>query len=311
MANRRFVLRRYIVLVAASGAALALATLVLAGCRPSSDSGGKVDVVASFYPLEYFAARIGGDRVRVTNLVKPGLEPHDFELSSDDLKTIARADVLVYNGLGLEPWLERAIASIGGSRTVIVATGEAVAAADRLDGTNEAGEVGIDPHVWLDPRLAAHQAEAIRDALKSADPGGSDSYDRNTAKLLDDLDGIDRRFSRSLTGCRLHHFVTAHEAFGYLALRYGVEQIGVTGIEQEEPNPQALAKIAKAVRENDVKVVLTEPGASPRFAETLAREVGARLETLDPLEFAPAEGDFLTAMEKNSATLRYALECNG
>jgi zinc transport system substrate-binding protein len=292
-------------------AVLGIAAATSTGCGSAGDSDGKVSVVASFYPLEYFSVRIGGDRVRVINLVKPGVEPHDFEPSSDDLKTIAAADVLVYNGLGFEPWLERAIASTGDARTVLVAAGEAVSASDRLEGVDEDGDAGIDPHVWLDPRHAVREAEAIRDALKKADPGGADSYDRNAARLIDDLNGIDRRFSETLTRCRLDRFVTAHEAFGYLALRYGLEQIGVTGIEQEEPNPQALADIAKTVRESGVRVVLTEPGASPRIAETLAREAGTRLGTLDPLEFAPDEGDFLAAMERNASALRDALECGG
>jgi zinc transport system substrate-binding protein len=289
----------------------AVAMLLLAGCSSSKSDGERLSVVASFYPLEYFSARIVGDHGVVTNLVKPGIEPHDFEPTADDLKLLTAADVLVYNGLGLEPWLDRALASIKSNDLILVATGEAIGAEAVRQGLDEEGRSGTDPHVWLDPQIAIRQVEAIRDALKRAEPAGTDDFERNAAGLIADLDALDQRFKQTLSSCRLKTFVTAHEAFGYLADRYGLKQIGITGIEQEEPDPEQLARIVDAVRANNVKFVLTEPGPSPRIAETLAREVGAQVRELDPVEFPAEGGDYLTAMERNRTVLSEVLECDG
>lgn len=291
---------------------IVLLSAVACGDAGHGDSGN-VRIVTTIYPLQYFATRIAGDRAQVTNLVPPGVEPHDFEPTAGDLRAITNADVLIYNGLGFEEWLDRTLASIGHNDLVSLAAGEAIGADAVLAGTDEEGHAGADPHVWLDPRHAVREVEAIRDALKKARPGDAADFDRNAASLIADLNSLDQRFEASLRGCRLDHFVTAHEAFAYLAGRYGLEQIGVTGVSQEEPDPAQLARIVDAVRTNNVKFVLTEPGPSPKIAETLAREVGAGVKSLDPVEFKQeGEGeDYLTAMDRNREVLREVLECNG
>lgn len=283
-----------------------LSVMTVGACAKPADER-KVRVVASFYPLEFFVSRVGGDRVLVTNPVGPGVEPHDFEPTATDMKAIAAAHVLVYNGLGFEPWVDRALASIGRSDLIVVAAAEAVGVGARRAG--ESGGDSVDPHVWLDPRLAIRQVEAIRDALKKANPAGANDYDRNAELLVADLTALDLRYTTTLAACRLDHFVAAHEAFGYLASRYGLKQIAIAGIEQEEPNAAQLARIVDAARINNVKVVLIEPGASPKIAETLAKEVGAQVMELDPIEFA-TEGDYIGSMDRNRLVLRKALECD-
>lgn len=286
--------------------------LLVIGCGATRGGGEeRLSVVASFYPLEFLASRVVGERAVVTNLVKPGVEPHDFEPTADDLKLLTAADVLIYNGLGLEPWLDRALASIQRQDLVIVAAGEAIDPGDIRQGIDEEGRSAPDSHIWLDPRNAILEVEAIRDAVKKADPEGADEFEANAAALITDLTALDARYAASFERCRLDYFVTAHEAFGYLADRYGLKQIAVTGIEQEEPNPEQLAQIVNAVRTNDVKFVLTEPGPSPKIAETLAREVGANVRVLDPIEFQAPDGDYLTTMESNRLVLREVLECDG
>jgi zinc transport system substrate-binding protein len=290
-------------------ALIALLAAVACGGTGDGDSG-RISVVASFYPVEYFTGRVAGNRAIIIDLVKPGVEPHDFEPTANDIKSVANADVVVHNGLGLEPWLDRALASVTRKDQVVVAAGEAIGTAAVRTGTDEEGVIGPDPHVWLDPRHAVREVEAIRDALKKADPDGASEYQSNADSLIADLNALDQRYAASFASCRLDHFVTAHEAFGYLAERYGLKQIGVTGIEQEEPDPEQLARIVDAIRANNVKFVLTEPGPSPKIAETVAREVGAQVRELDPIEFQ-VEGDYLAAMERNRTVLREVLECSG
>ncbi|MBI4220675.1 MAG: zinc ABC transporter substrate-binding protein [Chloroflexi bacterium] len=297
--------------VTATLLAVILVGFALTAC--AGDRGtvpGKTRVVTTFYPLQYFASRIGDARVEVKTLVKPGVEAHDFEPTATDLRSMSQADVFVYNGLGFEPWAERALKSIERPDLVVIEAG--ISEGDRTAHENEGGH-REDPHVWLDPRLALDQAQRIRDGLKAADPAGAIVYDANASMLTKDLEGLDSRYASTIAGCRLRHFVTGHAAFGYMAHRYGLEQIEITGISQEEPDPAELARIVQAVRESQVRYVLAEPGASPRIAETLAREVNAAILVLDPLESRPVKtgADYLSVMNDNLDVLRKALDCNG
>lgn len=287
-----------IVLIFVLGLVLALG----AGCGAApTGSAGRMSVVASFYPLAFVAARVGGDSVSVDNLTPSGAEPHDLELTPRTVAEIQRADVVLYLGHGFQPAVSDAAAGAGGQ------------VVDALDGlplraTSGEGEAGLtaDPHVWLDPSLYARIVKRIGRLLHR--PA------RATA-LVARLDVLDRSFRSGLAHCSRHDVVTSHAAFGYLGQRYGLRQVPITGLAPEsEPTASELAHVVDVVRRTHATTVFSEKLLSPRLAETVARETGARTGVLDPLEgLTPSEtarGDtYFTLMRRNLATLRTALAC--
>ena len=264
----------------------------------------KTTVVTGFYPLAYAAEQVGGGRVQVTNLTPAGAEPHDLELSPDQMDTLLDADVVVVMGRGFQPAVERA----AGERD-----GPTVKLLDRLP--IHAGHGALDPHVWLDPVLMQDIVRETRTALTKADPRGRATYARNARALITELTTLDDRYRRGLAQCDRHLIVTAHEAFGYLARRYGLAQQGVAGISPDaEPDPKRLAELTDLVKKEHVTTVFTETLLSPRIADTLAREAGVKAETLDPLEGLSrqrlrAGADYLSVMDANLVKLRAALGC--
>jgi zinc transport system substrate-binding protein len=255
-------------------------------------------VVAAFYPLTYAAERIGGPAFDVQNLTPPGAEPHDLELTPREVARIQDASVVLYLSHGFQPAVSKAVEQARGQKVDILA-GLPLHPADGA----EAG-LTADPHVWLDPILFARVAKRIGAAL-----------DRPASALVADLRRLDGEYRRGLRDCKRHQIVTSHAAFGYLAARYGLEQVSITGLTPEaEPTPQRLDHVIQIVRRTHATTVFFETLVSPRLADTVAREVGARTAVLDPIEgLTPAEqkrGDnYLTLMRRNLAALRKALAC--
>ena len=286
---------------------------------PAGDAVGSelsaVRVATTLYPLEYFTRRIAGDAAEVVNLISPGVSSHDFEPTPADIRQLQAANLIIYNGSGLEPWVDRALRAIGsGERTVLEAS-LGLAKTD-LDGHEDGEESeGLDPHVWLDPLMAMDQVELIREGLSQARPDISSMLAENADTLTRDLRRLHLRFEAGLASCRLRHFVTAHSAFGYLAQRYGLTQVPISGISpQAEPSPGDLAELVDMVRDLGVMYVMVEPIISPRLAETLADEADAAVLTLHPLASLTLEESergetYLSVMEVNLANLRTALEC--
>ena len=274
--------------------------LTLAGCGGNSGESGKAEVVAAFYPIAWAAEQVGGDAVEVRNLTRPGVEPHDAELSPRDVERIRSADVVLYFGSGFQPAVEDAVAGARG-KTVDLLEGQELARP-----VQEEGELGIDPHVWLDPVRYAGVVRAIAQAL-----GRSDA----TAALLSKLDTLDKGFEEGLAHCGQREVVTTHAAFGYLTRRYGLEQIALSGLSPEaEPTPQDLEDIVRRVRDSKATTIFFETLISPRLAETVARETGARTAVLDPIEGLTEDAigrgeDYLSVMRMNLASLRRALDC--
>lgn len=278
--------------MAVAGALFSL--LTACSGRPSATDG--ISVVAAFYPLEEMVREIGGDRVSVTNLTPAGAEPHDLELTTDALDAVTDADVIFYVGRGFQPPLQEALPD---------AEGEVVDALDQI--TLRRG----DPHVWLDPSLWAKVVPRIMDALVAADPSGAASFEKRSAAYIDELTDVDRELSEGLSSCRRKLMVTAHEAFGYLAARYGLEQHAIAGVSPEaEPDPKRLASLADLVADEGVTTIFTEELVSPEVADALAREAGVKTAVLDPIESA-APGGYPAAMRRNLEALRDALDCPG
>lgn len=275
--------------------ALALAASGCGGGGESAGSDDRMQVVAGFYPLAFAAEEVAGNRVEVTNLTPAGAEPHDVELSPRDVERIRSADLVLYAGGGFQPALEEA------------ADGAEGAAVDVLDGLDLREEDGkADPHVWLDPVRFAQVVERIGAEL------GDEAPARQLASQLRALDG---EYREGLADCNRHELVTAHDAFGYLADRYGLEVIPIAGLAPEvEPTPRDLEEIVNLVEDRGVTTVFVEPLLSPEIGETVAREAGAATAVLNPLEGLTEEElargeNYLSVMRANLETLRTGLGC--
>jgi zinc transport system substrate-binding protein len=281
--------------------ALALPTVLglsaLAACAPGTADDDRPQVVVAFYPLQFVAERVGGDRVDVTNLTPPGGEPHDLELSPNAVTQIAGSDVVLYVA-GLQAATDEAVVSGAPARPV-----------DALDAAGLPSDV-TDPHFWLDPTLLAPVAEAAADALADADPDHAADYRAGAAALVDDLTVLDAELTAGLAPCRGATLVASHEAFGYLADRYGLEQTGITGIDPEvEPSPARLREVAAVVQETGVRTLFFGALTSPAVTETLAADLGVGTAVLDPLEGHDGDQDYLDVMRANLAALTTGLTC--
>lgn len=272
--------------------ALTLASLAVSGCGGTDGDGNgseQVDVVAAFYPLAWAAEQVAGEGVRIRNLTPPGTEPHDVELTARDVERIRAADVVLYLGGGFQPAVEDAVDRASGT------------AVDLLE-----DPVDRDPHIWLDPVRFSGTVERIADALDR--PEGASG-------TVADLGSLDGDFARGLSTCKRREIVTAHEAFGYLARRYRLEQVAITGISPEaEPTPRELERVIERVRRTGATTVFFETLVSPRLAETVARETGAETAVLNPIEGLTSEQveageDYLSLMRDNLVGLREALGC--
>jgi zinc transport system substrate-binding protein len=272
------------------------ALVAAAGCGGSDSSNGGLDVVAGFYPLAFAAKEVGGSRVDVTNLTPAGAEPHDLELTPAEVADIEDADLVLYLGEGFQPALQEAVER---------ADVKAIDALQGLDLENDQG--GVDPHVWLDPIRFAHVVERIGAEL------GGEAPARQLASRLHALDG---EYREGLAHCERREVVTTHDAFGYLAERYGLEVIPIAGLSPEaEPSPQDLEAIANLVEEHGVTTVYTEPLLSPEIGETVAREAGVQTAVLDPLEGLTEEQlgrgeNYFTVMRANLDALQEGLGCS-
>ncbi len=275
----------------------AVGAVALAGCgapQPAADdggaAGGRVAVAAAFYPLVYATEQVGGDRVRVTSLTKPGAEPHDLELTPREVADLADADLVVYES-GFQPAVDTGVADLSPAAVLDVAP------AARLDltadpsgtehTTSEHDHAGgtVDPHFWLDPTRYADAGLAIGRALARVDPDHAAAYRAGARRFAARMAALDREFRDGLVDCRVRDLVTGHEAFGYLAARYGFTEHGVTGLDPDaEPSAAALADVIRLVREKGITTVYTETLAAPGVTETVARETGAELAVLDPVE---------------------------
>ena len=284
---------RIVLIVLVGGLAAGIAT---AGCGGTDASSGATQVVAGFYPLAFAAREVGGAGVEVQNLTPAGAEPHDLELTPREVEEIHDADLVLYLGQGFQPGVEEAVEAAG------------VAALDALDGVElRDGDEGVDPHIWLDPIRFAEVVERI-----GAELGG----EAPARQLASQLRALDREYREGLADCERRELVTTHDAFGYLADRYGLEVIPITGISPEaEPSPQDLEAVAELVEERGVTTVFTETLLSPEIGETVAREAGAETAVLNPLEGLTEEElargeNYLSVMESNLGALRSGLGCS-
>jgi zinc transport system substrate-binding protein len=286
--------------------------------RAEGGTGERLAVAAAFYPLEFVARRVGGDRVDLEALTPPGAEPHDLELGARQTARIADADLLLHLS-GFQPAVDEAAEQVRDRALDAATVVELRAGFEELDHEDEEGEGHAgeahagdqrDPHVWLDPTLLSAIAEAVATRLAELDPSAAADYRSRADALRTELEQLDAEFRAGLASCERTDVVVSHNAFGYLAARYGLQQVGISGLSpEEEPSPARVADAARYARENGVTTIFFETLVSPAVAETVASEVGARTAVLDPIEGPPDSGDYLTAMRANLTELRAALAC--
>ncbi|MFJ9961524.1 metal ABC transporter substrate-binding protein [Streptomyces avermitilis] len=308
------------------GTAVAAATLLglgtLSACSDSSaaggGNGGKLDVVASFYPMQYLAEQIGGKHVRVTSLTQPGQEPHDLEISAQQTVQLEKSDAVLYLK-NLQPAVDDAVAQSGvrtkidaASLTTLEKHGNEVgghaAAHDDTEG-EESG--GTDPHIWLDPVKYSEVAQGVGKALEKADPKHAADYRKNTAALVKKLDGLNTQYADGLRNTRTKVFVTTHAAFGYLAERYGLTEEAISGLDPEsEPSGNRVKELERMARADGVSTVFYETLVSDKTAKTVAKDARLRTDVLDPIEGITEKSrgtDYFQVMESDLKALRTAL----
>ncbi|WP_320776897.1 zinc ABC transporter substrate-binding protein [Streptomyces sp. CRN 30] len=318
--------RRHISGIAVAAAA-ALGLTTLSACSSDSaeaDSGsgdGKLDVVASFYPMQYLAEQIGGDRVKVTSLTEPGQEPHDLELSTRQTAEMGEADAVLYLK-SLQPAVDEAVAQSDVKTKIDAATltkledhgdvehdhGDEEHAEEE---EHSEGESGLDPHVWLDPVKYAEIADGVAKALEKADPDHAETYKANAEKLAVRLDGLNTAYENGLKDVETKVFFTNHAAFGYLAERYGLTQEAINGLDPEsEPSPARIKELQTEAKADGVTTVFYETLVSDKTAKTLAKDAGLKTDVLDPLEGITDKSkgeDYVEVMQSNLEALKSAL----
>ena len=333
------------ILAAACAAATALALSACSSTASSSGSSSKdepLTVMASFYPLQYLAEKIGGEHVSVTSLTPEGAEPHDLELSPKMVDSLSSADAVIYLA-GFQSAVDEAIEQQAPKTVIDVSSAAKLVEAgtdanhpseDEEDATDEAqsGEteahdhdhegadhadhdhhhdMSADPHFWLDPTRMANAATLVGDKLAEADSAHADTYKANAKALAEDLNALSDTLVTKTSTCKVKTFVTAHTAFGYLADRTGLTQVGISGLDPESsPSPARLAEIAQIAKEQGVTTIFTEALIDPKVAQTLADDLGITTAVLDPIESqTDASKDYAATMNSNIDALTKALDC--
>ncbi|MDQ4149644.1 MAG: metal ABC transporter substrate-binding protein [Actinomycetota bacterium] len=302
---------------------LLAALLVLPGCGAATPAAsGRPAVVAALYPLAFLAEGVGGDEIEVVNLGAGAGDPHDLELTPRQVRTIREAALVVHMGRRFQPGVEAVTEQMPQERIFQVLSLPEVASElrrvepeDGHEGQEKGSEgddhaLDYDPHVWLDPILTQEVVRALGAKLSAVDRENAEEHTRGAEELAGRLGQLDQRFREGLADCARREIVTSHSAFGYLAARYGLTEVGITGLSPEaEASPRRMAEVASFARQRAVETIFFEKTVSPRIAESLAREVGVSTDVLDPIEVEPDSGDYFGAMETNLQSLRKALEC--
>lgn len=321
-------------LAAACAAATALALSACSSTAPSSTSGAKdgtLTVMASFYPLQYLAEKIGGEHVTVTSLTPAGAEPHDLELSPKTVDALSSADAVIYLA-GFQSAVDEAIEQQAPKTVIDVSPAVQLVEAgvdanhpseEEDEGTDEAQsseadghedhhhDMSADPHFWLDPVRMASAATLVGDKLAEANPANAEMYKTNAKALKDELTSLGNDLVSKTSTCQIKTFVTAHTAFGYLADRTGLTQVGISGLDPDSsPSPARLAEISQIAKDQGVTTIFTEALIDPKIAQTLADDLGITTAVLDPIESqTDPSKDYSGVMNDNIDALTKALNC--
>jgi zinc transport system substrate-binding protein len=280
----------------------------------------KITVVASFYPLYEFASRVVGDRAEVSSLVPAGVEPHDWEPTAEDVSRGRAADVLVINGAGFERWADDIEAKVVANTSEGIEFNykeEKEAGDDEHGHEGAGGGRGVNPHIWLDPMLAKHQIDKIRDVMVSSDPANADYYNQNADRFTAELDSLDAFIRSELADCDKSDFIAFHDAFTHFSERYGLRQHSIHGVSPEgEILPRTIQQIIELANEFDINIIYSEDLIDSRLADTIANEIpDGKVLVLSPIEGIGNEEQaagigYIGKMKQNIANLKEGLECS-
>lgn len=287
----RYIAKLFISLILIIGA-----LVVFQKQNPGQD---KFQITASFYPLAEFAKQIGGERIEVKTMVPAGIEPHDYEPTPKDRALLGQADIFIFNGANLEPWLDRLLPDLAKTETI--------------NASKYILKLEQDPHFWLDPVMAQEITKGMLQKFIEIDPKNSSYYSENANNYIKKLADLDNKF-KQLANCPKKDIIAPHAAFAYLAKRYGLNQVPIAGIFEQEPSPSRLAEISRFIKEKNIKYIFFETLASSKLSKTLAIETGTNILALNPIEgLLPKEKEqgenYISLMEKNLNNLKIALEC--
>ncbi|MEU4361482.1 metal ABC transporter substrate-binding protein [Promicromonospora sp. NPDC023987] len=290
---------------------LVLPLIATTACSPGTPEGG-VDVLTSFYPLQYVAEQVGGEHVNVTNLTPAAADPHSVELSPARVREMGQADLVVYLS-GLQPATDDAVEANPPERLLDTAEAAGLEAGPNGAGAETSDSGALDPHFWQDPSRLSDVAQDVAAELSDTDPDHAADYAANAEALVAELGALDGDYREALAQCAGATLVVSHEAFGYLAERYDLVQVGISGIDPEaEPSPARLRAVRSVVQADDVQTIFFEVITSPEVAQALAEDIGIDSAKLDPIEGqADPEADYMDVMRENLAALEDGLVCAG
>jgi zinc/manganese transport system substrate-binding protein len=279
-------------------------------------------IVTTFLPINLFTKAVVGDTGQVDILISPGTEVHDYQATPDDAKIIAQADVLVENGLGMEEFLESLVTNAGNSKLQQIDSSEGITVIESEEHSkheyeeehdhqeeHEHHHQGGNPHVWLDPVLAQQQVANIRDRLIAINPSNADSYRGNAEAYIQQLQQLDSEFKQRLAPVKGCNFITFHDAFPYLAQRYGLKQEAIVEIPEDSITPKDIQRVQQAANQYQVKALLTEPGIEDKRIQQISSDLNLPLEAIDPLESGETDPQYyFQVMRGNLAALERACQ---
>ncbi|MGD1704338.1 metal ABC transporter solute-binding protein, Zn/Mn family [Dapis sp. BLCC M229] len=300
------------------GVAALITTVSLGNVSSVAQNRDGTKIVATFLPIYIFTKGVTGETGEVELLIPPGTDPHDYQATPENARTIAAADVLVKNGLGFEEFLEKLVDSAGNSQLQEIDASQNIEPIEEKEDDHDdhddhdhdhdhhhhhSHEEG-NPHVWLDPVLAQQQIKNIRDGLIKADPNNTTTYQTNANIYLQKLQQLDQEFQTRLApfqGCK---FIAFHDAYPYLAKRYNLQQMAVVELPQDNITPKDIQRVINATKEYQVKALLGEIGYNDSRVQQIAKDIGVPVKKLDPLESGLLDPEhYFTAMRNNLKTL--------
>lgn len=292
---------------------LAAVALIITACLVNISSAAQdkngTKIIATFLPIYMFTKAVTGETGEIELLIPAGADPHEYQATPKDAATIAKADVLVKNGLGLEEFLDKLVNASSNSQLQEIDASKNIKPIeedenDHHDHDHDHGHEQGNPHVWLDPVLAQQQVKNIRDGLVKANPNNATTYQANASIYLQKLQQLDQEFKTRLADFKGCKFIVFHDAYPYLAKRYNLQQISVVELPQDYITPRDVQRVINTTKEYEVKGLLAEIGFNDSRMEKIAKDLKLPLKKLNPMNSGSLDPEYyFTAMRNNLNSL--------